>query len=112
MKILSALLFTLMTSNVFAAVVEFHIAPGTGANPWNTQETSIHAKIGDTIRFFNDDSEEHILHTFGSPCSHGDDFAPGASWDCKALRAFSAERNGPLYDHNHGQSAAVWIEVQ
>jgi predicted CopG family antitoxin len=40
-------------------IVEFHIAAGTGHGPWNTSETRVIAKVGDTLRIWNDDTEPH-----------------------------------------------------
>lgn len=102
----------LVSAVSFADVVEFHIADGTQGGAWNTQETPIVAKLGDTIRFYNDDSIKHRLHTFGAPCNHGPDFAPGTTWDCVVSKSFSSESEGALYDHNFGEDAAVWIEIE
>ena len=98
-------------SSAMAEVVEFTIVEGTGGKPWNTKETAIAAKLGDVIRFHNADTIAHILHTNGAPCAHGSTFQPGADWDCKVSKEFSAATQGPLYDHNFGPTAAVWIEI-
>ena len=52
-------------------VVEFHIVKGTGNKPWNTKETAVEVKVGQTLRIINDDNAPHYLHTPGRPCSHG-----------------------------------------
>ena len=92
-------------------IVEFVIVDGTGDKPWNTKETSIQAPMGSSIRFINEDSIPHRLHTNGAPCSHGPKIDPGAKWDCKVTKPFSAEKSGPIYDHYAGPKAEVWIEV-
>jgi len=51
-----------MASAALADVVEFHIANGTGPQAWNTQDTAIWAKVGDVVRFYNDDVVDHRLH--------------------------------------------------
>ena len=92
-------------------VVEFRIADGTGQGSWNDSDNPIEVTIGSVIRFFNDDSVRHRLHTAGSPCPHGPNIAPGDSWDCKVTKPYSSSEKGPLYDHNAGPKAEVWIEA-
>lgn len=91
-------------------VVEFHIPAGTGKKPWNTKETIVTAHVGDTVRIFNDDSIGHRLHTNGAPCGHGNEFAPGTSFDCVISKKFDPGTS-PLYDHNVGPAAAFWIKA-
>lgn len=114
MKIYAVILSSLLSvvsvaSN--AEIVEFRIPAGTQNNSWNTQETPIVFKVGDTIRIFNDDSTLHRLHTNGAPCGHGPDIKPGKSWDCLAKYALSSTQDGPLYDHYAGETAEVWFET-
>lgn len=112
LKVLAAAIYLLgFAVNSYAAEVEFHIAAGTVGHPWNTAATSIKAKTGDTIHFVNDDTVVHRLHTFGAPCEHGPEFMPGTSWDCVTTAAYSSTTDGPLYDHNFGEEAAVFFEV-
>lgn len=77
-------------------IVEFRIKAGTGRGAWNTAETAVVAKVGQTVRIVNDDSETHQLHTNGAPCPHGNPIPPGQSRDCVVSRPYSG---GPLYDH-------------
>jgi plastocyanin len=112
MKSLLVLVSTLATTFAFAAVVEFHIPAGTNNGPWNTSLNPIVANVGDTIRFYNDDSVKHTLHTYGAPCGHGNLMAPGGSWDCFAEAPFNSEVDGPLYDHHYGEEAEVWFNVR
>ena len=109
----SAIFFQLFTFgiNTHADVVEFHITAGTAEKAWNAEVTSIKGKLGDTIHFVNDDSVVHRLHTYGSPCDHGPDFQPGGTWDCVTTSAYNAGTDGPLYDHNFGESAEVWFNI-
>lgn len=111
MKLLALVCIPFFAVSSFASIVEFHIAPGTISNPWNTHSTSIKATVGDTIRFYNDDSVVHRLHTYGAPCEHGPDFEPGATFDCVTIDVYSSAADGPLYDHNYGEAAEVWFEV-
>lgn len=77
-------------------IVELRIANGTGTGAWNTEATPVVAKVGQTIRIFNDDSRVHQMHTNGAPCPHGSPIQPGKSGDCVVTKAFA----GPsLYDH-------------
>ena len=92
-------------------IIEFQIKKGTGMGSWNTKDTIIEVKVGDTLRFHNDDDIRHRLHTNGSPCPHGPNFEPGKSWDCAITRPFDALIKGPLYDHNVGPAAEVWIRA-
>jgi hypothetical protein len=101
----------LLSSLASAATVEFHIANGTNTGSWNTAQTPITAKVGDVIRFYNDDSIVHQLHTNGAPCGHGPRMQPNTTWDCVASQPFSANKSGPLYEHNVGPTAAVYLEV-
>ncbi len=111
LRLLVATLALGFAVNANAAVLEFHIANGTAGNPWNTAATPIKAKVGDTIHFINDDSVVHRLHTFGAPCEHGPEVQAGAAWDCVTTAPYSSTTDGPLYDHNYGEDAAVYFEV-
>ncbi len=91
------------------AVVEFHILKGTAGGVWNTKETIVKVKIGDTLRLVNDDTVDHRMHTNGAPCDHGDTFKPGTTYDCKIGKAFDATKSGPLYDHEYGSKAEFWV---
>lgn len=90
-------------------IVEFRIKAGTGRQPWNTASEMVVAKVGQTIRIYNDDTVTHRLHTNGAPCPHGFNFGPGESMDCVVTRAFDGAARGPLYDHIVGQSAAFYV---
>lgn len=94
-------------------IVEFRIAAGTAAKGWNTADKPIVAKVGQTIRFFNDDTVNHRLHTGGQPCPHGANIAPGASMDCKTTAALTTSATGTpqTYDHIAGTSAPVFLNV-
>lgn len=112
MKLLALIgLLVLPTAFADSHVIDFHIAAGTGKGAWNSKETMILVKMGQVIRFYNDDSVEHQLHTFGAPCEHGPIIAPGTSWDCVATETLDIEIEGPLYDHNFGKKAEVWISA-
>jgi len=92
-------------------IVVFRIAAGTGENSWNTADTMIVARVGQTIRFVNEDSMSHQLHTNGSPCRHGTLFRPGETFDCVVSREYDSMARRPLYEHNVGPSAEVWIQT-
>ncbi len=92
-------------------VVVFRIPAGTGAGPWNTRETSVHATVGDTLLLINDDAVGHRLHTSGAPFPHQvDDIVPGGSGEFPLTAPFDGEE--PLYDHNFGAGATFWIKVE
>ena len=94
-------------------VVVFRIKAGTGNGAWNTAETMITAKVGQVIRFVNDDTVRHRLHTGGEPCNHGPNFEPGATWDCVASDPVVSEAGAiRTYDHNSGRNnAPVFMKV-
>ena len=112
MRILTLFVFSFLTiATAQAALVEFSIAPGTDRGPWNSPDTMIEVMVGDTLRIYNDDSVRHRLHTFGAPCSHGPNIAPGEYWDCFIRRPYDSMVSGPVYDHYYGPDAEVWIRA-
>jgi hypothetical protein len=96
-----------------AAVQEFHIRAGTGANAWNTPAETLVLTVGDTLRITNEDAVPHRLHTSGVPFAHAlQDVQPGGSQDYVARTAFDAQTGGSmLYDHNFGPAAAFHLKV-
>lgn len=92
-------------------LIEFRIKAGTDKSPWNTAGETLTAKVGQTIRIFNDDTVTHRLHTNGTPCPHGQNIAPGASADCVLTRPHDPAVGGPLYDHIAGPAAAFYVKV-
>lgn len=101
----------LSTAAAKAAVVEFHIAAGTGSNSWNTENSPVVAKSGDTVRIFNDDNINHRLHTNGEPCAHGPEMVPGDHYDCVLDEAWDPEVDGFLYDHDFGSDTRFWLKA-
>jgi plastocyanin len=110
----SAILAVALLGSVTASavdVVEFHIKAGTGSGPWNKFNDPIQVKVGQTLRFINDDSISHYLHTNGSPCPHGTRrFAPGESYDCVISKTHRAA-DEDLYDHDQGPDAQVYVQA-
>ncbi len=93
-------------------VVEFRIAAGTGTKPLNTPATFVQAKVGQTLRFINDDTVTHRFHTGGTPCPHGSNFAPGATYDCVLTKTIDTVANpGALYEHISGPTALFYLKV-
>ena len=92
-------------------VVDFHIVNGTNMSAWNTADTKATAKVGQIIRFYNDDTVIHQLHTNGAPCPHGPRIMPGTTWDCKVSRTYNETENGMLYEHNVGPAARFFLLV-
>ena len=91
-------------------IVMFNIAPGTGNNSWNTKETMLTVKIGQTLKIVNNDSVPHRLHTNGAPCAHGPEFLPGQTFNCVISKVFDPGNN-PLYDHSAGTTAQFWVKA-
>lgn len=94
-------------------VVTFHIPAGTDAQAWNSQANPVTARVGDTLRIFNDDAVAHRPHTDGSaPFAHPEsDIQPGASADYALTAPFASVPGNTLYDHDHGIAAAFWLTV-
>lgn len=94
------------------STVVFRIAPGTGARSWNEGSTMVLAKVGDTLRIFNDDAIAHEPHTEGRPFPHpASPIFPGASADYLLQSPYDPNADGPLYDHTQGPSAQFWLRV-
>lgn len=92
-------------------IVNFTIPAGTGIKPWNTFDNPIRAKVGQTIRFLNNDSISHFLHTGGSPCPHGShSFKTGETYDC-VVTSVHKSSDEDLYDHDSGPDSQVYIET-
>ena len=93
------------------SLVEFHIRKGTGEGAWNTPQTLLDLKVGQTLRIINDDTVPHRLHTFGRPCPHQpEDSQPGEFYDC-GLADSVDPRVEVLYDHNFGERARFYLRV-
>jgi hypothetical protein len=94
-------------------VIEFHIKAGTGAGSYNTAETPVVVKVGQTLRLFNDDTIAHRLHTSGAPCPHQPgNTAPGASFDCVITKSIDAATTpGAVYDHIAGPSSVFFLKA-
>lgn len=92
-------------------IVDFTIPNGTAGGSWNTIGSPVLAWVGDTVRFYNADSEYHRLHTAGAPGAHWPDpgMAQGATYDWP-LTATSTTAD-PIYDHNFSTSAHFYIVV-
>ncbi|GAB4003699.1 IPT/TIG domain-containing protein [Nocardioides ultimimeridianus] len=94
-------------------IVDFHILAGTGSGPWNSPSDPVRAYVGETIRFFNDDTIPHRLHSPGVPGPHwASDLAPGGTWNWLVTTECTCTTDPPqLYDHNQGLTAGFYIIV-
>ncbi len=93
------------------ALIDFHIPLGTGSGPWNTPQTAVEARIGDTVRIINDDTVEHLMHTFGRPCPHQPNPSKtGDAYECEITTA-ADPRIDTLYDHNFGIKARFYLRA-
>mgnify|MGYP001545509878 FL=1 len=79
-----------------ADAVIFTIPKGTGRNAWNTEATTVTAKVGKKFILVNGDDVPHQWHTNGAPCQHGQLLQPGQRQECNP-RPYNGP---PLYDHN------------
>lgn len=92
----------------------FRIAPGTGANPWNTAASPVVVFVGQTLRVCNDDSVNHQLTTGGSGCANqGAPMANGQIYDCvianrNNVNATTGNFNG-FFDTIAGTNAAFYV---
>jgi plastocyanin len=76
-------------------------APGTGGGP-HDWPPSLDINVGTTVRFANDDSTVHQVHSDngGAGFPHGDPLDPGDSADV----TIDAEGELPYYCHEHNQA--------
>jgi len=92
----------------------FRIAPGTGANPWNTAVSPVVVFVGQTLRVCNDDSVNHRLTTGGAGCANqGAPMANGQIYDCvianrNNVNATTGNFNG-FFDTIAGTNAAFYV---
>jgi hypothetical protein len=87
----------------------FRIRAGTGQGAWNTPQTAIVGRVGETLTIINDDTVEHQLHTNGAPCPHmNSPIPPGGQGICQFSQPYN---EGPLYDHLYQQTSQVYISV-
>lgn len=108
---LSGQAFELGDSDAAATVVDFHIPAGTGMGPWNNFKNPIVVRVGQILRFHNDDDVPHFLHTNGKPCPHGTNaFEPGETYDCLIQFPHKAS-DEDLYDHEYGADSQVYIQA-
>lgn len=95
-------------------VVEFRIKEGTGSGPWNTRDTMVTVRIGDTLKIVNDDTTVHRLHTGGAPCPHqpGNGLQRGQEYTCEIRSPLEVGPGAPAtYDHNQGTSASFFLRA-
>ena len=95
-------------------VIEFRIPDGTGKKAWNTSETTVEVKVGETLRIINDDSTPHRLHTTGGkPCKHApSNIAKGEHYDCVVTKTADPDVEDEFcYDHNIGPSARFYLRA-
>jgi hypothetical protein len=92
----------------------FRIAPGTGANPWNTAASPVVVFVGQTLRVCNDDTVNHQLTTGGAGCANqGAPMANGQIYDCvianrNNLNSTTGNYNG-FFDTIAGTNAAFYV---
>ncbi len=92
----------------------FRIAPGTGANPWNTSVSPVVVYVGQTLRVCNDDSVNHQLTTGGSGCANqGAPMGNGQIYDClianrNNVNVTTGTFNG-FFDTIAGTNAAFYV---
>ncbi len=97
----------------------FTIPPGTGQNPWNTQETMVQATVGQTLRIINDDDADHLVHVGPKgPCPHqpltvnGHLYMhKGDYYDCVLSKPYDSTVSGPFGDHVYGDQPAFWLNI-
>jgi hypothetical protein len=98
---------TSTSGSVDAGIVVFRIKPGTGNGPWNTPDTPIVAKVGQTLEIHNDDSVQHWLHAeyedFTTHALEGID--PGQSMSVK----INNDRSDKVRDHLTG--GAIYFKL-
>ena len=94
----------LWIQTVASNLIVFRIPLGTGNGAWNMQASAVMVTPGKTLRIFNDDSVNHILHTNGNmPCGHQNTATgqPGTFYDCVIAAGFNPATSR-TYDHVGG----------
>jgi hypothetical protein len=87
-------------------VVQFTIRAGTGRGAWNTPQTPIKARVGQTLVIKNEDSINHWIHTNFGPFFHPiSGIAPGQS----ATYRINTPNAQGMRDHLNG--GAIYMEV-
>ena len=93
----------------------FRIKAQTGDGPYNKKEDMIVMKVGQELEVCNDDTENHRIHTNGSPFPHGNMIAPGTCTTYELRRAHdpgNGQRSQGIYDHISGNNASFWLKVE
>ena len=101
-------------TNTGPKVVEFRIKEGTGSGPWNTRDTMVTVRVGDTLKIVNDDMTVHRLHTGGAPCPHqpGNGLQKGQEYSCEIRSPLEVGPGAPAtYDHNQGTAASFFLRA-
>lgn len=93
-------------------IIEFHIPPETGLNPWNTPDTAVNVRVGQTLRIINDDDIVHRLHTNDDkPCLHQPGSSrPGEFYDCVIINPADPDVD-LMYDHNSGGRGRFYVRA-
>ena len=106
-----ALFGVLNWEGALGQTVEFRIKAGTGKGDWNTRATMVTLKVGDTLKFVNDDAVAHALHTEDDiPFKHTKAIRPhGGVCNTKILAVYDSQATGPLHDHE--SSGVFWIKA-
>ena len=115
MKKLIQVLF-LMAAGTFASLAcardyTFTIMAGTSGAAWNTKDTVVNLKVGDTLTLVNHDSEVHAIHTGGRPFAHFPPVQPDASYTEPVTGTWDPDVDGPLYDHYNPETGFFWVKV-
>jgi plastocyanin len=93
-------------------IFAFHIKAGTGSNSYNTAATYALVFVGQSIKFYNDDSVNHELHTGGSPVAHGtQEMMPGGTDSYSVISAHENVNANDVYDHISGPSALFYVKA-
>jgi hypothetical protein len=98
--------------NARPETIVFRIPANTGSGAWNSRDTMLVARKGDTLQIINDDTVPHQLHTSGGVFPHPDTaIRPGLGEEFLLEATYDPVQQGPLYDHLHGQQAQFWLRV-
>ncbi len=96
------------------ALVVFKIKSGTSSGAWNTEASTVDARVGDTLRITNNDMMAHRPHTEGDPFPNpgaSESIEPGESRDYVLETAYDSSPGHTLYCAIHGQASHFWIDV-
>lgn len=95
-------------------LVVFHIVQGTGDGPWNTVANPVVAKVGDTLRVYNDDTTGRgkQIHASGKPFNHAATAIAAGAFKDYLISQIADPTVDRVYNHLVGNAARLYIRAE